>query len=104
MTLSTSSEAEFHNLVATWLSESFEYVEHEPYLDSGRIPDFVAHTPFETYAIEVEDNWEAVYTGVGQAEGYAAELDAEPVVVIPATAVEQPEYSHLSKRVTIVTI
>lgn len=98
------TEADFHSLVAAWLSESFADVEHEPTLESGRRPDFVAHTPFESYVIEVEDGWESVYTGIGQAEGYAGELDVEPVVVVPADEIEEPEYTHLSSRNTIITV
>lgn len=89
------SEAEYHELVAVWLDESFADVEHEVYLDSGRWVDFVARTPFTTYAIEVEDNWEGVYSGIGQAIGYAAELGGEGIVVLPADAVEDPEYTYI---------
>lgn len=83
-------EADFHGLVAAWLAESFADVEHEPVLPSGREPDFVARTPFRTYAIEVENSTESVYNAIGQAITYAEEIadergeSAEPVAVFPA--------------------
>lgn len=96
------TEADFQELVAVWLSESFAAVDHAPTLDSGRRPDFVAHTPFRTYAIEVEDSSESLYRGVGQAGVYATELDAEPVVVFPAD--DAPAPASVPEWVTLVTV
>lgn len=79
-------ESDYHRLVAAWLDESFSDVEHEVTLDSGRRVDFVAHTPFASYVIEVENNNDGsdLYNGVGQAAVYAEETGHEPVVVVPA--------------------
>lgn len=88
-------ESEYQQAVAAWLAESFADVEYKPYLDSGRIPDFIARTPFESYVIEVENEWEP-YMGIGQAEVYAAESGHEPVVVFPADEVDPEDFSLLS--------
>lgn len=86
------SEREFHKLVAAWLSESFADVEHEVYLEgSGHYVDFIAHTPFHSYAIEVEDSWDSIYDGLGQASMYGAETGHIPVVVFPADTVDELE-------------
>ena len=86
------TEAEYHDLVASWLSESFADVEHEARLESGRRVDFVAHTPFQSYAIEVEDGHsnKELYNGIGQAIIYARETGFEPVLVLPAPGWDGP--------------
>lgn len=92
------TEADFQDAVGTWLREHFIHVKHEPVLsDTQREPDFVVHTPFETYAVEVEDSFENLYRGLGQAIGYAAEVDGVPVVVLPATVIEEPEFSYIQR-------
>lgn len=48
------------------------------------------------FAIEVENNFEAVFSGIGQAEIYAAEIDATPLIMIPEGHVEYPEIMYLS--------
>jgi hypothetical protein len=90
------SEKEYHKLVAAWLDKKFAEVKSEPFLEEmRRFPDFVAHTPFESYVIEIEDDFESITTGIGQAEMYAAESGYTPVVIIPANEVKQPEYDYL---------
>lgn len=101
------SEVEYRELVAAWLADNFVDIEHEVYLsDTGRFVDFVVRTPFERYAIEVEEDFESLTTGIGQTEMYAAELDATPVVVIPADVIEQPEFDLLVENAApiIVTV
>lgn len=91
------SEDKFHELVASWLKESFSEITHEPRLESYREPDFIVSTPFQSYVIEVEDTFEDIFTGTGQAMYYGAETSHEPVIVIPADEVEEPEYSYLDR-------
>jgi hypothetical protein len=85
------SESAFHTAVAAWLLDSFQQINHEPTLDSGRRPDFVVHTPFRGYVVEVEDSADTLYTGVGQALVYARETGFQPVVVFPATDAPPPD-------------
>ncbi len=77
------SEADFHKLVRSWLLDSFVQVEHEVTLESGRRPDFIAHTPFESYVIEVEDSADTLYNAIGQSAVYEEETGLQPVVVFP---------------------
>lgn len=86
------TEAKFQELVAEWLAEDFADVESEVYLDSGRRPDFVAYTAFESYVIEVEDNFDSLYQGIGQVMTYAAETGYIPVLVFPADSVDQEDF------------
>lgn len=78
------TEADFHELVAVWLWESFAQVEHEVTIESGRRPDFIVHTPFDSYVIEVEDSAETLYNAIGQSAVYAEETGLQPVAVFPA--------------------
>ena len=48
------------------------------------------------FAIEVENDFEAVFGGIGQAEIYAAELNATPLIIVPEGHVEYPEIMYLS--------
>lgn len=85
------TEAQFHELVAAWLRDSFVEIEHEVTLPSGRRPDFIAHTPFVSYVLEVEDSRDTLYDAIGQAAVYAEETGAEPVVVFPADDAPHPD-------------
>lgn len=100
------TESEFHELVALWLEESFARVEHEPRVSlpesaagSYLIPDFIAHTPFDSYVIEVEDDIDSLETGLGQALRYADLTGFEPVVVLPAD-----EWERSKRRIPPVEI
>jgi hypothetical protein len=88
--LLSMNESEYHKLVSAWLDSSFSDIDHEPYLDSGRIPDFIVHTPFESYVIEVEDGWDSLYAGIGQAAVYASETGHKPVVIMPTVPDQEP--------------
>lgn len=91
------SEADYHRLVAAWLRDAFVDVEHEPRLESGYRPDFLAHTPFGGYAIEVEDDATTLYNGLGQALVYARETGYEPIAVFPADAdIEPGQYGSVT--------
>lgn len=82
----TIPESEFHKKVAEWLNESFEVVEHEVTIESGKRPDFIAHTPFHTYVIEVENTSDTLYRAIGQVGVYSVETGHDPVLVFPADA------------------
>lgn len=100
----TLPESEFHDAVAAWLLDAFVHVEHEPTLPSGRRPDFIAYTPFESYVIEVENSGSSAsdaYTGIGQAEIYALETDYQPVLVFPAT---DPPTVEFPGHIEVVTV
>lgn len=85
------AEKRFHDLVAAWLAESFADVNHEVRIDlpedaegSYVVADYVAHTPFQSYVIEVEDTVHSLETGLGQALRFADLTGHAPVVVFPA--------------------
>ena len=94
-------EAEFHTAVRSWLLAAFEHVEHEVTLESGRRPDFIAHTPFESYVLEVESSGEKLYESIGQALVYAHETGYEPVVVFPASS---PPDGPVPEEIRVVTL
>lgn len=84
--MTDTPERDYHTAVASWLAESFADVEHEPVIDSGHEPDFIAHTPFDSYIVEVEngvDNAE-LYNGLGQCLVYSQVTGLKPVLVLPA--------------------
>lgn len=89
--MSMVSEAHFHGLVAAWLRDSFADVEHEPTIESGREPDFVVHTPFQSYVLEIENTFDDIYNGVGQAAVYSVEMGLERIVVVPADTIDEPD-------------
>lgn len=85
------SERDFHRAVAGWLAQSFEDVDHEHTLESGRRPDFVAYTPFGSYVMEVESTGDKLYESIGQALVYAKETGHSPVIVFPAHDPPNPD-------------
>lgn len=90
------TEQRFRELVVAWLSDSFADVEAQPTLsETSHRPDYIAHTPFESYVIEVEDSWDSIYEGLGQAHLYAAESGHTPVAVFPADEVDAEELAIL---------
>lgn len=90
-------ESEYQKRVAEWLRESFSDIEHEPTLESGRRPDFVVHTPFESYVLEVENTFDEIYNGIGQTSVYGVETGHTPLVVVPADTVTEPLFTQLSE-------
>ena len=95
-------EADFHRAVRAWLADAFEIIEHEPVLSSGRRPDFIARTPFESYVLEVESTGDRVYEAIGQAGTYSVETGYEPVVVYPAH--DPPDADPFPDWVTVVMV
>lgn len=82
-----------------------EHVETDVYLEeTGRFCDVLVETPLVTLALEVENDWEAVIKGIGQATLYAAHYPegAVPVVVTPPGHVEEPEVSLLRRNGVLV--
>lgn len=96
------SEAAYHDVVRAWLRESFASIDHEVTLPSGRRPDFIAHTPFESYVIEVENSASSLYDALGQAAVYAEETGHTPVVVFPAD--DAPDIATIPDWVRVETI
>lgn len=91
------SEKKYHELVAVWLYESFADVEHEITIASGNRPDFIVSTPYEDYVVEVANDQKTIRMDMGQVIDYASELGMTPIVVIPADAVEEPQFSRLNE-------
>lgn len=67
---------------------------------SQRRVDFHVETPDESadLAIEVENDFESVFAGVGQTTVYADQLDARPMVFVPPGHIKVPEVFHLTSR------
>lgn len=82
----TQNEEKYHKKVDKWLAESFADVDHEPTLESGLHPDFIAYTPFDSYVLEVEDgdSLSELYNGLGQCLVYSSQTGHEPVLVLPS--------------------
>lgn len=105
-------EAAFQDSVEQWLRRWYVDVTPEPVLDSRRRPDFIAGGPFHTLVVEVENDFEAAFKGVGQVLAYASELrsvgseehDVVPVLVLPRGHVEAPEVEYLREHVRVVTV
>lgn len=99
------SEKSFHDKVHEYLIDAYgeNNVTSKVYLEeSYRFADFWVHTPIVDLAIEVENDFNAVIRGVGQAFLYAAHSkNAVPVVIVPKGHIEQPEVDMLRQRITI---
>lgn len=95
-------EAEFHTLVAAWLRDAFVEVDHEVTLPSGRRPDFVAYTPFDSYVLEVEDSAGSLYDCIGQCAVYAEETGYTPVGVFPAD--DAPDADEIPSWLEVETV
>lgn len=102
------SERTYHERVREYLVEQYgeENVESTKYLDeTGRFADFWVEGPVVTLAVEVENDWEAVSKGIGQATLYSAhDDDAVPVVIVPPGHVEYPEVEMLRERIAIIEL
>ena len=79
-------------------------VDTELYLPrTGRYLDIYVDDVFPL-AIEVENDFESVFEGVGQSLLYAHETDAIPVIVVPEGEIEEPEREILNNYVNIIEI
>lgn len=85
-----------------------ENVIREPFLPSGRIPDFLVDGPFCVWLVEVENSVDDLASGVGQALLYAGEYadgnDAEPVVYIPTPVDDFIELKSARKSVRVIRL
>ncbi len=70
---------------------------------TGRYLDIYVDDIFPL-AVEVENEFEDVFNGVGQALLYAHETDAIPAVVVPEGKIEEPEREILNNYVNIIEI
>lgn len=98
-------ETEFHKRVKSYLHEKYgeNNVVSQAYLeDTGRWADFRVESPLGVIYIEVENDFEAVFKGIGQAELYAShESNARGIVIFPEEHIEEPEYSYLSQSTKV---
>lgn len=101
-------EASFQDRVIDFLQDEYgaENIEEDKYLpDPYRFCDIWVDGPVVDYAIEVENDFDAAITGVGQAVIYAAEeTNAVPIVIVPPGHVEEPEVSSLRRAVPVVEL
>jgi len=103
------SEREFtETIVAPWLADHYgaDQVREQVHLGaSDRFVDFLVETPLATWAVEVENDADAIIGAVGQALLYAAHRPSwRPCVVIPRDHFEQPERDMLDEHVRIVEV
>lgn len=102
------SELDFGEKVVLRLEEMYgeEAIETQYTLpDTGRRVDVYVDTPGNVppMAMEVENDFESVFNGIGQAWLYSQQLAAMPFVVVPTGHVELPELLYLAgSPVTIV--
>lgn len=74
----------------------------ECHYDTDRRADFIVHGPVSTWAIEAENDAEAIYEGVTQALLYAQHHpEWRPCVVTPPGHLDEPEASLLEPFVRI---
>lgn len=102
------SEETFQDRVVEYLEDEYgaENIEENKYLpDPYRFCDIWVEGPLVDYAIEVENDFDAAIKGVGQSLIYAAEeVNAVPIVVLPANHVDEPEVSSLRRAVPVVEL
>jgi hypothetical protein len=98
----TFSEKVRAELVAHFGKDNITEQKYLP--ETYRFADFYVEGKFMNYAIEVENDFEAVLKGIGQVLIYANELDAVPVIVIPEGHIEEPEATILNRYVEIIEI
>lgn len=101
-------EQSFYDRVEQFLETEYgaANVESDKFLpEPYRFADLWVETPLVDYAIEVENDFEAVLKGVGQVLIYAAEeTNAVPVIIVPPDHVDEPEVSALRRRVPVVEL
>lgn len=101
-------EITFQDRVYEYLAQNYgsENVETDKYLpEPYRFVDVWIDGPVAPLAIEIENDFEAVMEGVGQALIYAASAEnAIPVVIVPPGHVEEPEVTALRRRIPVVEL
>lgn len=96
-------ERPFHQRVVEYFIEEYgaENVETDKYLgEAYRYADVWVEGPLVEFAVEIENDFEAVFKGIGQAELYAAHGSANtvPVVVVPPDHTDEPDVTMLRER------
>lgn len=97
-------EKTFGDRVEEHLVEHYgaDNVEREKYLpEPYRFVDFWVSGPVVDLAIEVENDFESLMTGIGQAQLYAAHRDAVPVVIVPEDHIDHPEMEMVKEQVQV---
>lgn len=113
-------EDDFAVKVEKWLIEQYgeDNVEGNKYLsdehiynidaESRRYVDFWVNGPMCDFAIEVENDFDAAFNGVGQSVVYAAHTFDDPnvkrVIILPEDHVEQPEATMMREAVILKTL
>lgn len=101
-------ESEFTEKVEEELESFFgeENVRREVYLpETWRFADFVVQTEFFGFVVEVENDWDSVFKGIGQATLYASHYpNCFPVVVLPEGHTESPEVEYFRRHIPIVEV
>lgn len=101
-------EKGFTETVEAWLHERFgeENVESDAYLEAtGRFSDYRVDAGYAVFHVEVENDFEAAFKGLGQSLVYAAHDPVSiPMLILPEGHVEEPEWSMICRHVVGVTI
>lgn len=70
---------------------------------TDRRPDFAVEGAFCEFLIELENDFESIWTGIGQATLYAAHREnTVPVVAVPEGHIEEPEAMLIRARTPVV--
>lgn len=105
---SDEPEKTYQERVVDYLIEHYgeDNVEDNEYLsETSRYADVWVEGPVLTLAIEIENDFEAVFKGVGQTIVYAAHSDeAVPVIIIPPGHTEEPEASMIRSRIPLIEL
>lgn len=100
------SEMRFEERVIERLRELYgeESVKEQYYFeDTGRWADAIVLGPVASFAIEIENDFEAAIEGVGQSQLYASEVGPlVPMVIVPRGHTDQPETDLLRNWGTLV--
>ncbi|MDY7082247.1 MAG: hypothetical protein SXQ77_07565, partial [Halobacteria archaeon] len=99
-------EAAFEEKVVARLREFYGPEMVKPqyrFEESGRVADILLHGPLASFAIEIENDWEAAIKGIGQAVVYASEVGPiVPVVCLPRGHTEMPEAENVRNWGTLI--
>lgn len=99
------TEKSYADRIEEWLVDTYgrDNVHRDYYLSrTVRYVDFYVNGPLTDFAIEVENDFEAVFKGIGQSLLYAGDIgSATPLIIIPPGHFEEPERTILNNHVTI---
>lgn len=101
-------ETTFADAVINYFKDEYPNceVEREPYLQrTGRWADLLVETKDETFIVEVENDFEAMFKGIGQVLVYSAHShEYIPIVAVPEGHVDEPEWTMMKKWVRGITV